>query len=76
MESGHSSRGEPPNNLREHIHKYGATYSPKELQGKLFGETYTPQYLLNYLEQKFLELTGYSPCCFCSLVSVLDRLSL
>jgi carboxypeptidase Taq len=41
--------------LREHIHKLGATYSPKELQRKLFGETYNPQHLANYLEQKYLE---------------------
>jgi carboxypeptidase Taq len=40
--------------LKEHIHKYGATYSPKELQEKLFNETYNPQHLLSYLEQKFL----------------------
>jgi Zn-dependent M32 family carboxypeptidase len=41
--------------LREHIHKLGGTYSPKELQRKLFGETYNPQPLVNYLEQKYLE---------------------
>ena len=41
--------------LREHIHKMGGTYSPKELQRKLFGETYNPQHLVTYLEQKYLE---------------------
>jgi len=40
--------------LREHVHKYGATYSPKEYQTKIFGETYNPQHLLDYLEHKYL----------------------
>jgi carboxypeptidase Taq len=40
--------------LKDHIHKYGGTYSPKDLQRKLFNEAYNPQYLVTYLEQKFL----------------------
>lgn len=40
--------------LREQIHKLGATYSPKELQTKIFGETYNPEHLLEYLEHKYL----------------------
>ncbi len=40
--------------LREHIHKWGAVYSPKELQEKLFGEAYNPQPLVKYLEHKYL----------------------
>jgi carboxypeptidase Taq len=40
--------------LREHVHKWGATYSPKELQQKLFGQAYNPKPLLQYLEQKYL----------------------
>ncbi len=40
--------------LKEKIHKYGSTYSPKELQRKLFGETYNPEHLVAYLEEKYL----------------------
>jgi carboxypeptidase Taq len=40
--------------LKEHVHKSGATYSPKELQRKLFGEAYNPQPLVKYLERKYL----------------------
>jgi len=40
--------------LREHVHKWGATYSPKELQGKLFGDQYVPKPLVRYLERKYL----------------------
>ena len=40
--------------LKENLHKYGATYSPKELQNRIFGEQYNPKWLLNYLEKKFL----------------------
>jgi carboxypeptidase Taq len=39
--------------LKEKIHSYGATYSPKELQKRLFGEEYNPQWLVNYLEEKY-----------------------
>jgi len=39
--------------LKDHIHTLGATYSPKELQTRLFGETYNPQHLVSYLERKF-----------------------
>ena len=40
--------------LREHIHKLGATYSPKDLQQRELGETYNPEHLVKYLEQKYL----------------------
>jgi carboxypeptidase Taq len=40
--------------LKEKIHRWGATYSPKQLQRNLFGETYNPQPLISYLEQKYL----------------------
>jgi carboxypeptidase Taq len=40
--------------LRERIHKWGATYSPKQLLTKVFGEEYNPKYLVQYLEQKYL----------------------
>jgi carboxypeptidase Taq len=41
--------------LREHIHKLGATYSPKELQMRELGETYNPDHLVHYLEGKYLQ---------------------
>lgn len=40
--------------LRDKIHRWGSTYSPKELQEKIFRETYNPKHLLDYLEQKYL----------------------
>jgi carboxypeptidase Taq len=40
--------------LLDRIHKSGSTYSPKELQSRLFGEAYNPQPLVKYLEQKYL----------------------
>jgi len=40
--------------LKEHVHKLGATHSPKELQRRLLGETYNPQPLVKYLEQKYV----------------------
>ena len=40
--------------LKEKLHKYGATYSPKELQSRLFGEQYNPKWLVSYLEEKYL----------------------
>jgi carboxypeptidase Taq len=40
--------------LRENMHKYGATYSPKDLQKRVFGETYNPEHLVNYLREKYL----------------------
>lgn len=39
--------------LRSNIHRYGATYAPKELQKKVLGEAYNPERLLQYLNQKF-----------------------
>ncbi|MFB6470678.1 MAG: carboxypeptidase M32 [Vulcanisaeta sp. AZ3] len=41
--------------LREKICKYGATYPPKELLMRSFNDTYNPDYLLNYLREKYLE---------------------
>jgi len=40
--------------LRDNIHKWGAIYSPKELQKKALGDVYDPEYLVKYLEQKYL----------------------
>ncbi|MCH4815553.1 MAG: carboxypeptidase M32 [Saccharolobus sp.] len=39
--------------LRERIHKYGAIYSPKELQMRSFGEAYNPSRLLDYMREKY-----------------------
>jgi carboxypeptidase Taq len=39
--------------LRNNIHRYGATYSPKALQMKVFGEAYNPDRLLQYLNEKY-----------------------
>lgn len=40
--------------LRERLHKWGATYSPKQLLTRVFGEAYNPEYLIRYLEGKYL----------------------
>jgi carboxypeptidase Taq len=40
--------------LQVNIHQWGAVYSPKELQMRLFGEAYNPDSLLKYYEMKFL----------------------
>jgi carboxypeptidase Taq len=40
--------------LKEHIHRWGSTYSPKELQRRLFGEVYNPEPFIKYLEHKYL----------------------
>ncbi len=41
--------------LKDLIHKWGSTYSPKDLLRKSLGETYNPDYFLNYLEEKYLK---------------------
>jgi len=40
--------------LQTNIHKWGAVYSPKDLQMKIFGEAYNPDRLMKYYETKFL----------------------
>jgi len=40
--------------LKEKFHKYGAIYPPKDLQRRLFGEEYNPQWLIKYLQEKYL----------------------
>jgi len=40
--------------LGEHIHRWGSTYSPKELQRRTFGEVYNSKHLVKYLEEKYL----------------------
>jgi carboxypeptidase Taq len=39
--------------LKEKIHSSGGTYSPRELQNRLFGEAYNPEPLVKYLEEKY-----------------------
>jgi carboxypeptidase Taq len=39
--------------LKEKLHRHGATYSPKELQKRLFGEEYNSEWLVKYLEEKY-----------------------
>lgn len=41
--------------LKEKVHKYGATYPPKELLRRSFGSGYDPAPLMGYLERKFLQ---------------------
>ncbi|MEM0046750.1 MAG: carboxypeptidase M32 [Fervidicoccaceae archaeon] len=39
--------------LREKIHKYGATYAPRELLVKSLGEDINPSYYIKYIEEKY-----------------------
>jgi carboxypeptidase Taq len=40
--------------LQEKIHRWGGTYAPKELLRRSFGESYNPEYLVKYLEAKYV----------------------
>src|SRR5262249_37139704 len=40
--------------LYEKIHRWGATYPPKELARRSLGESYNPDRLVSYLERKYL----------------------
>jgi len=40
--------------LREKIHKWGATYPPKELLRRMLGEEYNPEYFTRYIREKYL----------------------
>lgn len=42
--------------LRERIYRFGAIYQPNELIQQITGEAANPQYLVQYLTQKFLQL--------------------
>ncbi|ABM80038.1 carboxypeptidase M32 [Hyperthermus butylicus] len=44
--------------LGENIHKWGATYPPKELVKRVMGEEITAGPLIEYLEWKYLKLPG------------------
>ncbi len=41
--------------LGEKIHRWGATYPPKELVRRALGEPLNPRYFLEYLERKYLK---------------------
>ena len=40
--------------LRRKIHRWGSTYTPKDLQLRELGEAYNPEWVLKYYEDKFL----------------------
>lgn len=40
--------------LREKIHRWGATYPPKELLRRMLGEEYNPEYFTRYIREKYL----------------------
>ncbi|WP_440059364.1 carboxypeptidase M32 [Thermogladius sp. 4427co] len=40
--------------LRDKIHRFGRTYTPKDLLKKAFGEEYTVEYFIRYLKEKYL----------------------
>jgi carboxypeptidase Taq len=42
--------------LRELIHRWGSTFSPKELLERSIGEKYNPEPFLNYIENKYLKV--------------------
>jgi carboxypeptidase Taq len=44
--------------LGRKIHKWGQIYSPKELLRREFGESYNPDWLVRYLEQKYIGTEG------------------
>jgi carboxypeptidase Taq len=48
--------GEIREGLRELIHRWGSTFSPKELLSRSLGETYNPTPFLRYIENKYLKV--------------------
>ncbi len=41
--------------LKDNIQKWGAVYTPNDLQMKVFGNSYNPDPFLSYLERKYLD---------------------
>ncbi|MCL5106075.1 MAG: carboxypeptidase M32 [Candidatus Marsarchaeota archaeon] len=41
--------------LRNKIHRFGNTYAPEKLLNNSFGEYYNPKYLVQYLEEKYIQ---------------------
>ncbi|MFP5113200.1 carboxypeptidase M32 [Bacillaceae bacterium C204] len=44
--------------LKENVHQYGKLYTPNELIVKVTGEELNAEYLVEYLEKKYLEVYG------------------
>ena len=44
--------------LKTHIHRHGARYNADEIMKMATGESFNPDYYLDYLEQKFSDLYG------------------
>ncbi len=42
--------------LKEHIHQYGCRYTAEEIMLKATGESFNPDYYLDYLEEKYTKL--------------------
>lgn len=42
--------------LRNHVHRHGGVYEPKELLLSVTGETFNPQYYIDYLKDKYSRL--------------------
>ena len=42
--------------LKQNVHKYGSTYTFKELVRKTAGEDFNSKYLIEYLENKYRNL--------------------
>ena len=40
--------------LGNKVHKWGQTYSPKELLRREFGESYNPDWFVRYLDEKYV----------------------
>lgn len=47
------------NYLKSNLHSYGATYAPKDLLQKVFGYSYNPSDLTDYLENKYIKKSTY-----------------
>jgi carboxypeptidase Taq len=42
--------------LKEKMHQYGSSKTPKELLVSITGEEFNPRYYINYLKEKYTEL--------------------
>jgi len=45
--------------LKENVHQYGSSLSPKDLLIKSFGKSYSPEDLLDYIQYKYINGTEY-----------------
>jgi carboxypeptidase Taq len=44
--------------LKNNVHRHGGLYKPNELLLKVTGETFNPQYYIDYLKEKYSRLFG------------------